>query len=136
MVGSTWVLRNKNHADGTHNKVKGRACVQGFSQQYGIDYQDTYAPTLPMLILRLVLAITVHHGMQLSSMDALPAFLNSVIDKPVYVEQFQGFVDSVHPDWVYFLLKGLYGLKQSPLLWFDLCSSTPVSYTHLTLPTN
>ena len=55
-------------------------------------------------------------------MDAKSAFLIGFIDEEVYVEQPPGFVDHVHPNFVFKLDKALYGLK-------------PVSYTHLTLPT-
>ena len=50
-------------------------------------------------------------------MDAVTAFLNSVLKEIIYVKQAEGFVDPKHPDWVYLLNKALYGLKQSAFEW-------------------
>ena len=120
VVGSTWVFRTKVNPDGTFAKFKARACAQGFSQQYGIDYTETYSPTIPLAILRLVLAICATKGIQCHSMDAITAFLNSLVDREIFVEQFKGYEDPEFPfsDWVLLLNRALYGLKQSPLLWF------------------
>ncbi|EDO14703.1 Tkp5 protein [Vanderwaltozyma polyspora DSM 70294] len=50
-------------------------------------------------------------------MDIDTAFLNSTKDDCVYVRQPPGFVNPSHPDWVWKLHGGVYGLKQAPLLW-------------------
>jgi hypothetical protein len=107
--------------DGSFKKFKARAVCQGFTQRPGIDYQDTYAPTLPLPVLRLLLAYAVQHGMDIHSMDAVTAFLNSPMDRDVYVEQFEGYAEPSRPrpEWVLKLNKALYGLKQSPLLWYQ-----------------
>src|SRR5436189_3416833 len=52
-------------------------------------------------------------------MDAVTAFLNSVLKETIYVKQAEGFIDPEHPDWVYLLGKALYGLKQSALEWYN-----------------
>ena len=120
VVGSTWVFRQKVNPDGTFNKFKARACAQGFSQRYDIDYTETYSPTIPLAILRLVLAICTARNIPIHSMDAITAFLNAQVDRTIYMEQLVGFEDARLPkkDYVYLLQKSLYGLKQSPLLWF------------------
>ena len=53
-------------------------------------------------------------------MDAITAFLNSRVDREIFVEQLKGYENPEFPmkDFVYLLNKALYGLKQSPLLWF------------------
>lgn len=50
-------------------------------------------------------------------MDVDTAFLNSKLDQDVYVRQPPGFISQKHPDWFWKLSGGMYGLKQSPLLW-------------------
>ena len=52
-------------------------------------------------------------------MDAVIAFLNSVLKETIYVKQAEGFINVEHPDWVYLLAKALYGLKQSALEWYN-----------------
>lgn len=121
VVGSTWVFRIKYDAEGNPIKHKARACVRGDSQKYGIDYEETYSPTVPSSIIRMFLVLAAKYNWSVETMDAVNAFLNSLPDRPIYVEQFQGFADPDHPraEWVMLLNKALYGLKQAPLLWFQ-----------------
>ncbi|GJV17694.1 retrovirus-related pol polyprotein from transposon TNT 1-94 [Tanacetum coccineum] len=51
-------------------------------------------------------------------MDVKSAFLNSFINKEVYVAQPLGFVDFEKPNYVYKLKTALYGLKQAPNAWY------------------
>ena len=46
------------------------------------------------------------------------AFLNGDQDQPIYMEQPQYFKDIKNPDYVCVLKKTLYGLKQSPRIWY------------------
>ncbi|CAM9588974.1 unnamed protein product, partial [Heterosigma akashiwo] len=52
-------------------------------------------------------------------LDISTAFLNSDIDGDVYVKQPPGFIDKDHPNKVWKLKKALYGLRQSPKLWYN-----------------
>jgi hypothetical protein len=51
-------------------------------------------------------------------MDVKSAFLNSILQEEVYVEQPKGFQDPHHPHHVYKLKKALYGLKHAPRAWY------------------
>src|SRR5256885_16325353 len=53
-------------------------------------------------------------------MDVNTAFLYSILNEIVYVEQPEGFVIPGKEDYVCLLGKALYGLKQSPRAWFHL----------------
>ncbi|KAL8092455.1 hypothetical protein AgCh_034658 [Apium graveolens] len=44
IVGTKWVFRNKTDSDGTIIRNKARFVVKGYSQQEGIDYDETFAP--------------------------------------------------------------------------------------------
>ena len=56
-------------------------------------------------------------------MDVKSAFLDGILLEKVYVEQPKGFIDPIHPDYVFRLKKALYGLKQSPRALYDRLSS-------------
>jgi hypothetical protein len=50
-------------------------------------------------------------------MDVKSAFLNGLLDKEIYMEQPQGFIDPDHPDKVCLLKKAIYRLKQASHAW-------------------
>ena len=70
----------------------------------------------------MFLAFTAFKNFKVFQMDVKSAFLNGELDEEVYVEQPPGFVDISHGDFVYFLFKAVYGLKQSPHKWYDTLS--------------
>ena len=45
------------YIDGTLDKLKARLVARGFSQIYGVDFIDTFAPTIKFDTLRLFLVI-------------------------------------------------------------------------------
>ena len=61
-------------------------------------------------------------------MDINTAFLDSVIEETIYVEQPEGYEVSGKEDFICLLRKTLYGLKQSPCAWFRLIASVLVDF--------
>ena len=92
--------------------------AQGYTQQFGVDFQQTYSPVVNAASLRLLLAISANKGYAVDSLDISTAFLNGTMDEDVYVRQPPGFVDPEHPNKVWKLNKALYGLRQSPRIWY------------------
>ena len=52
-------------------------------------------------------------------MDVKNSFLNGFLKEEVFIEQPERFKDSTNPEFVCKLKRGLYGLKQSPRIWFE-----------------
>lgn len=52
-VGCKWVFSLKYNSDGTLNRYKARSVAKGFSQSYGIDYLETFAPVAKLNIVRI-----------------------------------------------------------------------------------
>ncbi|XP_059650629.1 uncharacterized protein LOC132296441, partial [Cornus florida] len=50
VIGSKWIYRNKLDEKGSVIKNKARLVCKGYSQQAGIDYDETFAPLFQMLI--------------------------------------------------------------------------------------
>ncbi|GKC98083.1 copia protein [Tanacetum coccineum] len=92
--------------------------AQGYNQQEGIDYDETYAPVARLESIRILLAYACTLDFKLYLMDVKSAFLNSFINEEVYVAQPSGFIDFEKPNYVYRLKKALYGLKQAPKAWY------------------
>ncbi|CAI7862218.1 unnamed protein product [Closterium sp. NIES-54] len=82
----------------------------------GADYDKTYSPVSSYVMLRIVLSIVAVLDLNLMQLDMKNAFLQSKLDRVLYMYQPDYFNDGTGR--VCKLLKSLYGLKQSPLLWY------------------
>jgi len=123
IIRTKWVFINKMNEQGEVVRNKARLVAQGYSQQEGIDYTETFAPITRLEAIRLLLSYVVNHGIILYQMDVKSAFLSGVISEEVFVKQPPSFEDLKHPDHVYKLKKLLYGLKQAPRAWYDRLSN-------------
>ncbi|GJZ49875.1 retrovirus-related pol polyprotein from transposon TNT 1-94 [Tanacetum coccineum] len=119
IIGTKWVFRNKLDENGVVSQNKARLVAQGYNQQEGIDYDETYDPDARLESIRILLAYSCALDFKLFQMDVKSAFLNGFINEEVYVAQPPGFIDFEKPDHVYKLKKALYGLKQAPKAWYD-----------------
>ena len=118
-IGTRWVYRNKMDEQGNVVRNKARLVAQGFCQEEGIDYDETFAPVARLEAIRIFLAFAAHHEFKVYQMDVKSAFLNGTLEEEVYVKQPPGFVNEKYPHWVYRLDKAVYGLKQAPRAWYD-----------------
>ncbi|KAJ9568046.1 hypothetical protein OSB04_004012 [Centaurea solstitialis] len=123
IIGSKWIFRNKLDEIGTIIRNKARLVAQGYRQEEGIDYDETFAPVARLEAIRLFLAFAAHMNFKVFQMDIKNAFLNGKLNEEVYVAQPPGFVDPKFPDHIYKLNKALYGLKQAPRAWYDTLST-------------
>ena len=80
---------------------KARLVAQGYNQQEGIDYEETFAPVARLEAIRMLLAFAYHKNFILYQMDVKSAFLNGFINEEVYVEQPPGFVSFNFPNHVF-----------------------------------
>lgn len=115
IVTSRWVLKKKRKPDGRLDRYKARLVARGFSQIYGVDYNETYAPVANMTSIRLLLAYAAVEKLEIAFFDVKTAFLYGNLDETIYMEQPEGF--EVEEDKVCLLKKSLYGLKQAPRQW-------------------
>ena len=114
----TWVFKYKFDTDGFLLKHKARLCVRGDLQKTD---KDTYAATLALKTFRALMALTAAFDLEARQYDAVNAFLNSTINELIYVSCPEGLPST--PNTCLRLLRALYGLKQSPLLWLQEVSS-------------
>nr|GFB05965.1 retrovirus-related Pol polyprotein from transposon TNT 1-94 [Tanacetum cinerariifolium] len=113
---------NKKDESSLVIRNKARLVAVGYSQQEGIDYDETFAPVARIEAIRFFLAYATHKDFIVFQMDVKTAFLNGILKEEVYVGQPPGFVSKQYPDHMYALDKALYGLKQAPRAWYDVLS--------------
>ncbi len=117
IVGSKWVFKKKTGADGTVERYKARLVAQGFTQKYGMDYDETFCPVVRQESLRMLIALSVQQDLKLQQVDVTTAFLNGSLEEEVFMRQPEGFEVKGKENLVCKLKKSIYGLKQSPRCW-------------------
>lgn len=117
-VGSRWVYKIKYNNDGTIERYKARLVARGFTQTYGVDYTETFAPVAKMNTFRVLLSLAVNHDWKLYQMDVKNAFLHGDLEEEVYMSIPPGHHLANKPELACKLNKAIYGLKQSPRAWY------------------
>ena len=118
VIKSKWVFKKKTNVDGTV-LYKARLVAQGFNQQQGLDYTETFSPVVSFDSIRTILAISAKKNFKLHHMDVSNAFLNGNLNENILMSQPEFFVEDENERKVCKLKKAIYGLKQSSKCWHD-----------------
>ncbi|WVZ82885.1 hypothetical protein U9M48_030093 [Paspalum notatum var. saurae] len=119
VVSCKWVFSAKQNPEGKVERYKARLVARGYSQTYGIDYDETFASVAKMSTVRMLISCAANFGWPLHQWDVKNAFLHGNLQEEVYMEIPPGFSKPDVAGKVCRLRKSLYGLKQSPRAWFD-----------------
>ena len=148
VIGSRVVLRNKFKPNGELEKRKARLVAQGFSQQPGVHFSETFAPVARFSSIRLMASLAARHELRIKQFDIATACLNGILDEQIYMEPPKGFQETLRSivdiepdsftdkkasdmlreldagDKVCLLGKALYGLRQAGRSWHKRLSET------------
>lgn len=142
VIGSRIVLRNKYTSDGQLERRKARLVAQGFSQQPGVHFTETFAPVARLSSIRLIAALAARHRMTIKQFDVATAYLNGELRERIFMEpptQLKSILRAIteeetedvdfrlkaakmlseleEGDKVCLLKKSLYGLRQAGRQW-------------------
>ena len=123
VVGCRWIYTVKYKSDGTLDLYKTRLVAKGYTQTYGIDYEETFALVAKMNTIRIILSF----GWAMHQFDVKNAFLRGSLEEEVYMEIPPSYGAINEGNKVCILKKALYGLKQSPRAWFGRFTQAMVS---------
>nr|XP_033516070.1 uncharacterized mitochondrial protein AtMg00820-like [Nicotiana tomentosiformis] len=87
IVATKWVYKNKLNESGQVVRNKARVVAQSYSQQEGIDYEETFALVARLESIRILLAYAAHKYFRLFHMDVESAYLNGFISEEVFVKK-------------------------------------------------
>jgi hypothetical protein len=114
IVSNKWVFKIKRLPNDHVGLYKARLVARGFSQQYGVDYEETFAPVVRMESLRILLAIAAREDLEIHQMDVVTAYLAGDLEE-IFMAPLEGLQHCEGKACK--LRKGLYGLKQSARVW-------------------
>ena len=98
IVDSKWVFKIKRNSDGTIARYKARLVARGFTQEHGIDYTETFAPTVKFSTIRVILTLAAYHDWEVEQLDVVTTFLSAELKEKVYMRQPEGFHECVDDD--------------------------------------
>ncbi len=112
VLGCQWVFKYKTDKHGPLQKCKAKLVVCG-NQQKRHDL-PTRATTLAITSLRVLLALVAKFDLETLQLYAVNAVVHTDLDKTVFMRMLPGYSKQGK---VLQLIRALYGLRRSPLLW-------------------
>ncbi|CAI7871852.1 unnamed protein product [Closterium sp. NIES-53] len=123
IVSGMWIFRVKR-PPGSPPVFKARYVARGFRQWQGVDYFQTFSPTLKMTTLRVLLHVAAQRDYELHSLDFSTAFLQGSLHEEIWLRRPPGFTGSFPPGTQWSLRRPVYGLHQAPREWHDTLRTT------------
>jgi hypothetical protein len=118
-IGSKWVFKKKLNVEGKVEKYKARLVAKGYSQVEGIDFGDIFSLVSRLTSIQFMLFVVVAFYIEVERMDVKTTFLHGDLEEEIYMQQPKGFVVKGKKELVCKLKMSLYGLKQSPRMWYQ-----------------
>jgi hypothetical protein len=92
VVQCKWVFKLEHGSDRQPSRYKAGLVVRGFTQQAGIDYDETFARVVRRETIRLLIALAAELNLQIHNLNVRTAFLNGELDERIFMNQPKGFI--------------------------------------------
>ena len=129
LVDTKWVYDVKKDNAGNITRYRARKVGRGFTQEYGLNYHETYSQMARSESWRILLAIAINTpGWTVMQWDVKAAYLQADLD-PEHQIYVKDLTESGETEY-WKLHKALYGLKQAGHQWYNRMKSimTNVGY--------
>ncbi|CAI7889438.1 unnamed protein product, partial [Closterium sp. NIES-53] len=134
IVSGMWIFRVKR-PPGSPPAFKARYVALGFSQRQGVDFFQTFFPTLKMTTLRVLLHVAAQRDYELHSLDFSTTFLQGNLHEEIWLRRPPGFTGSFPSGTQWSLRRPVYGLRQAPREWHDTLRTTLAALDDLVFAT-
>jgi Reverse transcriptase (RNA-dependent DNA polymerase) len=124
-IGCRWIYKTKYKSDGSVERYKARLVAKGYTQTYGIDYKETFAPVAKMNTVRILMSVATNCDWPLFQMDVKNAFLHGDLMEEVYMDLSPGLSVPNNHGLVCRLKKGYLRIKtiSKSLVWkIEFCT--------------
>ena len=101
VIGCKWVYKIKTRSNGTVDRYKAHLIAKGFTQECGIDYEDTFASVDRLSSVMTLFVVPTARKWPLFHMDVKNVFLNGELSEEVYMKLPPSY--SVRPEKFQFL---------------------------------
>jgi hypothetical protein len=120
-LSTRWVYTVKHDEHNEIQRWKARLVVKGFMQREGIDFNETFAPTVGIKTIKYMFAMAAELDLEIMQIDFDTAFLYASLDEEIYIKHPHGYTAPPGCNTLpaLRLLKSLYGLKQAPREWYS-----------------
>ncbi|PHT87041.1 hypothetical protein T459_09147 [Capsicum annuum] len=118
IIGNRWVYSVKMKDDGSLDRYKAILVAQGYKQDYGIDYEETFDLVAKMTTVHILLALGSIRSWKLHQLDVKNVFLHYDLQEVIFMNPPPVYKYSC-PNQVCLLKKSLSGFKQAPCSWFE-----------------
>jgi hypothetical protein len=78
------VYKIKTNSDGSIERYKAKLVTKGYSQQHGMDYEETFAPIAKITTIRTLIVVASIRQWHISQFNVKNIFLNRDIQEEVY----------------------------------------------------
>ena len=119
VIKCKWVFTVK--AD---SHYKAQVIAKGFTQEHGIDYEETFSPVTRYKSICYLLAHAALEDWEIEAMDVKTMYLYGELKEEIYMAQPEGFIKSGQEHKVCKLVKSIYRLKQAGRVWYETISKT------------
>ncbi|CAI7853460.1 unnamed protein product [Closterium sp. NIES-53] len=123
IVNGMWIF-NMRRPPGSPPAFKARYVARGFNQQQGVDYFQTFSPTLKMSTLWVLLHVAAQRDYELHSLNFSTAFLQGSLHEEIWLRCPLGFTGSFPAGTQWSLRWPVYGLRQVPREWHNTLRTT------------